>query len=96
MALTPRPLGWFDAEDGERNFMQQCQYTPFTSYVNVAGLPAMSLPVTAEPLPMGVHVIGRPGDELTLLRLARDLEREFEWNRRAPAWALGDSATSRR
>jgi amidase len=96
MALTPRPLGWFDAEDGERNFMQQCQYTPFTSYVNVAGLPAMSLPVTAEPLPMGVHVIGRPGDELTLLRLARDLEREFEWNRRAPAWALGESATSRR
>ena len=36
LALTPRPLGWYDAEDGERNFAQQVQFTPFTSMVNVA------------------------------------------------------------
>lgn len=91
MAMLPRPLGWFDPHDGERNFMQQCQYTPFTSYVNVVGLPAMSLPVFQGALPMGIHAIGRPGDELTLLRLARDLEREFAWHeRRAPGWTIAD------
>lgn len=40
---------------------------------------------------MGIHAIGRPGDELTLLRLARDLEREFAWHeRRAPGWTIAD------
>ena len=46
LALTPRPVGWYDPDDGERNFAQQVQYTPFTSFVNVAGLPAITVPVT--------------------------------------------------
>src|SRR5690606_21705340 len=71
LALTPRPVGWYDAEDGERNFEQQVRYTPFTSFVNVAGLPAITLPVaeTEAGLPMGVQLIGRPGGERTLLAL---------------------------
>lgn len=76
-------LGSFDPEDGERNFEQQCQFTPFTSYVNVAGLPAIALPIAADPLPIGVQLIGRAGDELTLLRLGQQLEREFAWRKRA-------------
>ena len=65
LALTPRPIGWYDADDGEANFAQQVQYTPFTSMVNVSGLPAIVLPVfeTAGGLPMGVQLIGRPGGE---------------------------------
>jgi amidase len=82
LALTPRPIGWYDAENPERNFEQQCQYTPFTSMLNVAGLPAITVPThwtepTAEApagLPMGVQIIGRPGGELTLLALAAQLE----------------------
>ncbi|MFD6448345.1 amidase [Promicromonospora sp. NPDC060204] len=82
LALTPRPIGWYDAEDPERNFEQQCQYTPFTSMLNVAGLPAITVPThwtapTAEApagLPMGVQIIGRPGGELTLLALAAQIE----------------------
>ncbi|WP_129782835.1 amidase [Promicromonospora panici] len=82
LALTPRPIGWYDAEDPERNFEQQCQYTPFTSMLNVAGLPAITVPThwtepTADApagLPMGVQIIGRPGGELTLLALAAQLE----------------------
>lgn len=87
MALTPRPLGWYDAEDGERNFAQQVLYTPFTSMVNVSGLPAISLPVhvTAEGLPMGVQLIGRPGREDVLLALGAQLERRLHWERRHPA-----------
>ena len=82
LAMTPRPLGWYDAVDAERNFTQQVQYTPFTSFVNVAGLPALTLPVGLTPpgsdqpgLPMGVQLIGRPGGEATLLALGAQWER---------------------
>ena len=86
LALTPRPLGWYDAEDGERNFAQQVQFTPFTSMVNVAGLPAITLPVSVTPegLPMGVQLIGRPGGEHVLLALGAQLERRVRWQRRHP------------
>ncbi|WP_382305258.1 amidase [Herbiconiux sp. UC225_62] len=89
LAMTPRPLGWYDQEDGDRNFEQQVKYTPFTSFVNVAGLPAITLPVhrTAEGLPMGAQLIGRPGGEATLLSLARQLERRLRWDRvHPPQW----------
>jgi amidase len=86
LAMTPRPIGWFDQEDGERNFEQQVQYTPFTSMLNVSGLPAIVLPVsqTTEGLPMGVQLIGRPGGERTLLSLAAQLERRVRWQHRRP------------
>ena len=89
LALTPRPVGWYDADDGEENFAQQCRYTPFTSFVNVCGLPAITLPVhvTEQGLPIGVQLIGRPGGERTLLALGAQLERRIAWQRRhPPAW----------
>lgn len=87
MALTPRPVGWYDAVDGMRNFTQQVLYTPYTSMVNVAGLPAISLPVHATPdgLPMGVQLIGRPGREDVLLAIGAQLERRIGWQHRHPA-----------
>lgn len=86
LAMTPRPIGWYDNEDPERNFAQQVQYTPFTSFVNVAGLPAITLPVsqTTEGLPMGVQLIGRPGGEETLLAMAAQLENVIGWEMRHP------------
>ncbi|MEO8262011.1 MAG: amidase [Pseudolysinimonas sp.] len=86
LAMTPRPLGWYDADDGERNFAQQVQFTPFTSMVNVAGLPAITLPVSVTPdgLPMGVQLIGRPGGEHVLLALGAQLERRLGWQKRHP------------
>lgn len=94
LAMTPRPLGWYDAVDAERNFEQQVQYTPWTSLVNVAGLPALTLPVgltpphSAEPgLPMGVQLIGRPGGEATLLALGAQWERQRQPQRiHPPQW----------
>src|SRR5690606_36059810 len=86
LALTPRPLGWYDPDDGDRNFAQQVQYTPYTSFVNVAGLPAIALPVheTADGLPMGVQLIGRPGGERTPLAIGAQPERRIGWQRRHP------------
>jgi len=90
LAQTARPNGWFDSEDAEENFAQQVRFAPYTSFVNVAGLPAISLPVgvDAEGRPAGVQLIGRPGGEATLLALGAQLERRLGWQRRhPPAWA---------
>jgi amidase len=92
LAMTPRPLGWYDAEDAMRNFAQQVQYTPFTSFVNVTGLPAIALPVhvTERGLPMGVQLIGRPGGEEVLLAIGAQLERRINWQvRHPPQWDAG-------
>jgi amidase len=89
LAMTPRPIGWYDSEDAERNFEQQVQYTPFTSFANVTGLPAITLPVaqTETGLPMGVQLIGRPGGEATLLSIGAQLERRLRWqDRHPPQW----------
>ncbi len=86
LALTPPPVGWYDQQDGERNFAQQVQFTPFTSFVNVAGLPAITVPVeeTADGVPMGVQLIGRPGGEAVLFALAVQLERRVRRGHRHP------------
>jgi amidase len=92
LALTPRPIGWYDQADAELNFAQQVQYTPFTSFLNVSGLPAITLPVamTEDGLPMGVQLIGRPGGEHVLLALGAQLERRLHWQERhPPAWYAG-------
>jgi amidase len=78
LAQTARPIGWFDQEDAARNFSQQVQYAPFSSYVNVAGLPAIVLPVgvAANGHPVAVQLVGRPGGERALLDVAAQLERQ--------------------
>ncbi|GAB3809109.1 amidase [Humibacter antri] len=91
LAMTPRPIGWYDAEDAEHNFAQQVQYTPFTSMLNVSGLPAITLPVwqSADGLPMGVQLIGRPGGEAVLFSLGAQLQRRIRWqDRRPPVWHI--------
>ena len=87
LALTPRPIGWYSSDDPELNFAQQVQYTPFTSFANVTGLPAITLPVyqTEAGIPMGVQLVGRPGGEATLLSIGAQLERRIGWQHRHPA-----------
>ncbi|WP_309616673.1 amidase [Salinibacterium sp.] len=86
LAMTPRPVGWYSQDDPELNFAQQVQYTPWTSFVNVSGLPAISLPIsmTDAGLPMGVQLIGRPGRDDVLLALGAQLERRLGWHTRHP------------
>jgi amidase len=89
LALMPRPIGWYSADDPELNFAQQVQYTPFTSFANVTGLPAITLPVyqTVEGIPMGIQLLGRPGGEATLFSIGAQLERRVGWQRRhPPSW----------
>lgn len=64
LALSPRPIGWFHPTDAAENFSQQVRYAPYSSFVNVAGLPAIVVPVTlsASGHPVSVQLIGRPGE----------------------------------
>jgi|SRR5579884_201218 len=89
LALKPVPIGWTWADaDGDpyRAFASQVLFTPFTALVNVTGQPAMSIPLhwSDEGLPIGVHVIGRPFAEATLVRLAAQLEEARPWAARRP------------
>ncbi len=64
--------------------------TPFTQLANVAGQPAMSVPLhwTSDGLPCGMHFMARFGDEAALFRLAAQLEQERPWkDKHAPIWA---------
>jgi amidase len=56
---------------------------------NATGNPAMSVPLfwNAEGLPIGVHFLGRFGDEATLLRLASQLEAARPWSVQFPVLA---------
>jgi aspartyl-tRNA(Asn)/glutamyl-tRNA(Gln) amidotransferase subunit A len=58
----------------------------FTVSANLAGLPAVSVPCgfSAEGLPIGMQLTGRPFDEATILRVADTYERDADWWRRRP------------
>ena len=75
LGMTPRPVGWYTDAGAEEDYARQCRYSPFTSMVNVCGLPAISVPVldTQDGLPMGIQLIGRPGAETDLLAVAAQL-----------------------
>jgi amidase len=88
LAGLPAPLGWFrDAGDPRAEFDRMAEWTPFTAAYNTTGQPAASLPLhwTAAGLPVGVMLVGRPADELTVLRLSAQLEAARPWRDRHPA-----------
>ncbi len=53
---------------------------------NMTGNPAMSVPLcwNGDGVPIGVHFLGRFGDEATLIRLASQLETARPWSHRRP------------
>jgi amidase len=87
LAQPPAPVGGIrDDDDPARDFDNQKRFTPFTAQYNVSGQPAISLPLywTDEGLPIGVQLVGRPFDEVTLIRLAAQLEEARPWHDRRP------------
>ena len=65
---------------------QVFEFIPYTPLFNATGQPAMSVPLhwNDEGLPIGMHFVGRYGDEATLLRLAGQLEKAHPWSDRVP------------
>jgi amidase len=71
------------------------EFIPWTPVINATGQPAMSLPLckSAGGLPIGMHFIGRFGDEATLYRLAGQLEQARPWRMDLPPLALATRVT---
>jgi len=65
----------------------------FTRPFNFSGHPACSVPcgVTADGLPLGMQIVGRPFDEVTVLRVADAWQRATDWHTRRPS--LGGEET---
>jgi amidase len=88
LSEPPVPLGTFDSppENPLQGLRRAEQFVPFTPICNATGQPAMSVPLywNAQGLPVGVHFVGRFGDEATLFRLAAQLESARPWAGRKP------------
>ncbi|MFG2824623.1 amidase [Kitasatospora sp. NPDC048365] len=90
LAQPPLPLGEMTSteDDPWRTARAGAPFVAFPAVVaNLTGAPAMSVPLHWSPagLPIGVHVLGRPGDEAGLFRLAAQLEAAQPWFGRTPA-----------
>ncbi|MHC8287440.1 amidase [Pseudomonas sp. XS1P51] len=70
------------------------EHSPFTPVFNVAGTPAISLPLGMSGkhgLPIGLQFVVRFGAEDVLLRLAGQLEQALPWHQRRPKVWAGDA-----
>jgi amidase len=79
----PAPeVGW--ASEGALRTLETASrltLQPMLAAWNVTGQPAAAVPAgfAADGMPLAVQIVGRPGDEATLLSLAAQLESERPW-----------------
>jgi Asp-tRNA(Asn)/Glu-tRNA(Gln) amidotransferase A subunit family amidase len=61
-------------------------WLPFTYPFNITGQPAATVPCgfTSEGLPIGLQIVGRRHDEMTVLRVAAAFERAMPWRDKYP------------
>lgn len=89
MAGTAIPVRRWEGQGALRTMIGMSRFYPYAVPWNHLGNPAASVPAgfSAEGMPLAVQLIGRPGDEITLFRLAAQLERERPWADKLPPLA---------
>ena len=62
-------------------------FVPFTHPINTIGHPAASVPCgfSSDGMPVGLHIVGRKGDEETVIAASAAFERAMPWADRRPA-----------
>src|ERR1043166_9183305 len=83
--ITPTaPTTAFKIGEKSQDPLQMYLSVIFTISINLAGLPALSLPCgfDSDGLPIGLQIISRPFDESMLLRVANAYEQATEWHKR--------------
>ena len=87
LTQTPRPLGYWSMEEADvAAYLERWADAGFMFAFNLSGLPAMSVPggLVSGNIPVGLQLIGRHGDEATIIRVARQLEQQLDWASRKP------------
>ncbi|CAM3035519.1 amidase [Pseudomonas plecoglossicida] len=86
VALPPPLIGGFTAAKAQELqvwYDNAYAFSPFTEVFNLTGQPAISVPIgiMQDGLPIGLQLVGRFGDEETILRLASEIESSFTLKR---------------
>ena len=88
MAVTAFPVGRYpDVIDGKDPYPSPSWgFLPFTHPINTIGYPAASVPCgfSSDGMPIGLHIVGRPGDEATILAASAAFERARPWIQHRP------------
>ena len=87
LTQKPRPLGYYDMSETDLDRFNALWWdAAFMFPFNMSGQPAISLPLHWSPEgdPIGVQLVGRFGDEATLLSVSSVLESEMPWRDRKP------------
>jgi amidase len=82
----PIPIGAYEGRGALWTFNGYSRWVPYCAPWNHTGQPAASVPAgfTPDGFPLAVQLVGRPGDEATLLSLAAQIEAERPWADRVP------------
>nr|WP_296069595.1 amidase family protein [uncultured Actinoplanes sp.] len=85
LASAPPPAEQYSSASWRRNMSVNVRYAPYAAPWNVAGLPAIVVPVGLRPdgLPLAVQLVGPPDSELLLLAVAGQFEVLNPWQRHA-------------
>ncbi len=88
--IPPAANSW-SARSWRANVLANLRYAPYTAPWNLAGLPALVVPVGRRPdgLPVAVQLVGPPGSELLLLSVAGQFEMQAPWARHADGYPQG-------
>lgn len=87
LTQLPRQLGYWSMEEPDLDaYLDRWSDAGYMFCFNVSGLPAISVPVaiTDQMVPIGLQLVGRHGDEATLLSLAQQMQDEVRWQHRRP------------
>jgi amidase len=86
MGGTALPVRRWEGQGALRTVLGMSRFYPFCVPWNHLGNPAMAVPAgfAADGMPLSVQLIGRPGDEATLISLAAQLESERPWADKRP------------
>ena len=86
MGGTALPVRRWEGRGALCTVLGMSRFYPYCIPWNHLGNPAMSVPAgfAADGMPLAVQIVGRPGDEATLLSLAAQLEAERPWADRRP------------
>ena len=86
MGGTALPVRRWQGRGALWTVLGMSRFYPYCVPWNHLGNPAMSVPTgfAADGMPLAVQIVGRPGDESTLLSLAAQLEAERRWADKRP------------